>query len=324
MNNRRFPSSRPPVRMAVASTVALVLVTAACGSSARPDSSAKEPGAAPSQLVRAKQVARIVDPVTVVAAGDIACPPSSDPSSDSCQQEATAHRVTRIAPDLVLALGDLQYESGTAAEFASYDDSWGAFKSITEPIPGNHEYNSSGAAGYYNYFGLSAPGYRAFNAGSWRIYALNSNCSHIDCDAERTWFRNDLDAHPHKCSAMMTHFPRFSSGSEHGSDESMKPFWRIGYAHHLDVALAGHDHDYERFTALTPGGALAPGRGITSFVSGAGGKSFYDLGPRITGSKFSQDNRFGVLVLTLKDKRYAWEFRTAAGRTLDSGSKPCV
>ncbi len=322
MTNRSFTRSTA-TWIAATAALALVLVTTACGSSANPDPS-KEPGGAGPQLVRTSQVKRLVDPVTVVAAGDIACRPSSNPSSDSCQQAAVADRVAKIDPDLILALGDLQYESGTAAEFAAYDDSWGRFKSITQPVPGNHEYNSSGATGYYNYFGLSAPGYRAFNAGSWRIYALNSNCSHIDCDAERTWFRNDLAANPHKCAAMMMHFPRFSSGVEHGSDEDMMPFWRIAYRKNLDLSLAGHDHDYERFARLNPAGELAPGRGIVHFVSGLGGRERNPFGPLVKGSKFSQSRRFGVLVLTLREQRFSWKFVATGGRTLDSGSKACI
>ena len=53
--------------------------------------------------------------------------------------------------------GDLQYEDGTLSKLgASYDPSWGRVKAITHPAPGNHEYQTAGAAGYFRYFGAAA------------------------------------------------------------------------------------------------------------------------------------------------------------------------
>ena len=65
------------------------------------------------------------------------------------------------------------------------------------------------------------------------------------------------------------HYPRYSSGKHH-SNESMSDFWRIAYDQHVDLALAGHDHTYERFEPMDADGNPSPGRGLTSFVSGTG------------------------------------------------------
>ena len=103
------------------------------------------------------------DPV-VAAAGDIACDPLStsfnggDGTATACRQKATSDLLLdpTLFPDLaaVLALGDLQYENGAYAKFLdSYEPSWGRVKSFTRPVPGNHEYATPGAAGYYQYFG---------------------------------------------------------------------------------------------------------------------------------------------------------------------------
>ena len=89
--------------------------------------------------------------VTVAAAGDIARP------SFGLPQQQTADLVTAFNPTAVFALGDTQYENGELANFQTYyNASWGAFKAKTRPIPGNHEYQTSGAAGYYTYFGAAA------------------------------------------------------------------------------------------------------------------------------------------------------------------------
>lgn len=261
--------------------------------------------------------------VKVVAVGDIACPPGSPVTASTCQHAATARLAVRINPKVVLALGDLQYQTGSYSEFlGSYDRTWGALKGRTRPVPGNHEYKTPGAAGYYRYTGRKPPGYYATNIGSWRVYLLNSNCDRIDCARERAWLRADLEANPRRCSAIAMHHARFSSGLEHGSDPSMAGFWRIADNHGVDLALAGHDHDYERFRRLDADGHLTS-RGMVSFVAGMGGKSHYHRGELAPGSAYFNGRAFGVLVLHLGDGGFAWRFRTTQGDVRDKGIASC-
>ncbi|MGA9859797.1 MAG: hypothetical protein WBQ18_18175, partial [Solirubrobacteraceae bacterium] len=83
------------------------------------------------------------DPI-VVAVGDIAQPPGC---SAPCEQSATAALARTFNPAAVFVLGDNQYDSGAYSEYTgSYDLSWGQdFNSIVHPVPGNHEYLTSGA-----------------------------------------------------------------------------------------------------------------------------------------------------------------------------------
>jgi hypothetical protein len=118
------------------------------------------------------------------------------------------------------------------------------------------------------------------------------------------------------------HHPRFSSGGEHGSSRAMKPFWQIAYDHGADVALAGHDHDQERFEPMNPDGALDPARGIQQFVSGGGGRSLYAKGTPVAGSAYFR-SAFGVLELTLRPHAYSWRFLSPRLRVRDSGSLSC-
>lgn len=268
----------------------------------------------------------VVPAVTVVAVGDIACAPGARVTATTCRQAATAKLAAAQKPNRVIALGDLQYPKGSYSDFVnSYAKSWGALKSVTMPVVGNHEYETPGAAGFFRYFKDRNPGtggYFRRVINGWQIFVLNSNCDKVSCAAQRTWLDKGLAAYPSTCSIIATHHPRFSSGKEHGSAVSMKPFWQIAYRHHVDIALSGHDHDYERFTPMDPNGIPVSG-GIRQFVSGAGGKSLYAMGTKVPGSQKFLGSRFGVLKLTLRPTNYSWQFIGLGGSVLDSGTSAC-
>lgn len=294
--------------------VAAALVLSGCGSSER---SAPE----------SRATLAATEPVAIVAAaGDIACPPGRAVTRWTCRQAATAKLIRSLKPHRVIALGDLQYEKGSYADFlGSYARSWGTFRSITLPSAGNHEYYTAGASGYYRYFAGRQPGppgyYRAALNG-WQIYVLNSNCNRVNCVTERAWLAGQLKAHPSRCAMIVSHHPRFSSGGEHGSSLMMQPFWRIAQAYGVDVALAGHDHDYERFAPKTYDGVISS-RGIRQFVSGAGGKSLHAKGRTVAGSRVFINTAFGVLRLRLTPTTYSWQFRDIWGNLRDAGTTRC-
>ncbi|WP_203984177.1 metallophosphoesterase family protein [Sphaerisporangium rufum] len=262
--------------------------------------------------------------VTVVATGDISPRCSAGPG---CAARATSDLALRLAPDAVLALGDLQYPAGALRDFrAYYDRTWGRLKDITRPVPGNHEYITAGAAGYFRYFGDRARpqgrSYYGFDLGGWHLVALDSSIPHGPGSPQLEWLTADLAANPRPCTLAYWHHPRFSSGSVHGNDPDVGPFWRELAAAGADVVLGGHDHVYERFAPLRPDGTRAAD-GIRSFVAGGGGASRYAFGPPVRGSAFRDDGHHGVLRLVLKPGGYSWGFATTEGTVLDTGSARC-
>lgn len=311
------PGNVPDMRQFLKLVPVVALV---CGSaSAAVARSAADPAAAPR--------AAAVPTAVLVAAGDIACTPGAPVTPTTCRQAYTAKVARAQKPDRVLALGDLQYPKGSYSDFVnSYATSWGTLRSITFPVVGNHEYQTAGAAGYYRYFAgrqPGSPGYYRRSLNGWQIYVLNSNCDKISCATQRTWLTKEIAAHPSRCAIIATHHPRFSSGGEHGSAAFMKPFWDIAYRYGVDVALSGHDHDYERFAPLDPSGKRDDAQGIRQFVSGAGGKSHYARGALVPGSQKFLATPFGVLKMTLRPTSYSWAFIGTGGRTLDSGTSAC-
>ena len=274
----------------------------------------------------------------IAAAGDIACDPASGSFNGGlgvgleCRQHATSNLLVDAGYEAVLALGDIQYETGAFSKFGpSYHPSWGRVKAITRPVPGNHEYRTSGAAGYYQYFGAAAgsptKGYYSFDVGGWHLIALNSNCSAVGgCDAgspQEQWLRADLAAHASaSCTLAYWHHPRFSSG-EYGSDSTYQDFWHALFEANADVVLVAHDHGYERFAPQTPRGVPDTVRGIRQFVSGSGGKGLHTF-PAVRANSEARDvTSLGILELTLGADGYRWRFRPAVGSFEDAGTGSC-
>ena len=261
----------------------------------------------------------------LVGAGDIA-------GCNNPGDEATAALLDDI-PGTVFTLGDNVYPSGTLAQYnACYEPSWGRHRARTRPAAGNHEYDIAGDVGHFGYFGASAgpadKGYYSYDAGSWHVVVLNSNCSFAGgCgagSAQEQWLRADLAAHPANCTVAMWHHPRYSSGGSHGSNTFMQPFWQALYEAGAELVLAGHDHHYERFAPMNGSGAPDGAFGLRSFVVGSGGFSHYALGTVAPNSLVRNADTFGVLKLTLRSGSYDWQFVPQAGRTYtDSGSGSC-
>ncbi len=264
------------------------------------------------------------DPV-LVGAGDIA----------DCGSLAGAEKTASLLEGIegtVFTLGDNAYLWGTPEEFANcYAPTWGRFKERTRPVPGNHDYWTAGAAGYFEFFGASAgdptKGYYSYDLGNWHVVVVNSNCGEAGgCrrgSPQEKWLREDLAANPAPCTVAMWHHPRFSS-AEHGDDPTMRDIWKALYDAGAEAVLSGHDHDYERFAPQDADGELDPERGIRQFVAGTGGRSLYRWRQVHPNSEVKNNDTFGVLKLTLHADAYDWEFVPVEGGSFaDKGSATC-
>jgi hypothetical protein len=289
------------------------------------------------------------DPV-VAAAGDIACDTSSDyfnhgvGTEDHCRQMKTSDLLVGGGFSAVLPVGDTQYHVGSLDDFEdSYDPSWGRVKSITRPVPGNHEYSTAGARGYFDYFngrgrqggpaGDRDKGYYSFDVGAWHLIALNTNCAQIaqgaaanGCAAgspQERWLRADLATHRNSCTLAYTHEPLFNSGFRGNSPDPLA-FWQALYEAGVDVVVSADAHNYERFAPQAPNGIADPARGIREYVVGTGGAFFTRWSTVKPNSEVRQNRTFGVLALTLHPTSYDWRFVPEPGESFtDAGSGAC-
>jgi hypothetical protein len=250
----------------------------------------------------------------MVGAGDI--------STCSNDNDAKTAQLLGSISGTVFTTGDNVYNSGTSTEYTNcYKPTWGLYKSRTKPVPGNHDYITSGASGYFNYFGVSR--YYAYNLGAWRIYALNSEIDTSSTSAQVQWLKNDLVANPKKCVMAYWHRPRWSSGSAHGSDSKVQPIWSALVNAKAELVVNGHEHNYERFAPMNNTGQAVT-KGVREIVAGTGGASHYGFGTILSASRARNANTYGVLKLTLRSTGYDWQFVPIAGQSYtDSGSTNC-
>jgi hypothetical protein len=252
----------------------------------------------------------------LLAVGDIGT--CADTNDDS-----VAHLAAQL-PGAIALLGDDVYPDGGLADYeACFNPSWGPLRPRIHPAQGNHDFESSDASGYYDYFGAAAgtphEGWYRYDLGTWHVIVLNSDCPSVggcgEGSPQLAWLKADLQAHPSECTLAYWHHPRYSSG-EHGDDPRTEVMWQTLAAAGVDLVLSGHDHDYER---------LSPVDGIRSFVVGTGGHSLIPFSrPPDPETELRVDDSYGLLALDLGPTGYRWQFVPIPGDELhDQGSATC-
>ncbi len=262
--------------------------------------------------------------VVITGAGDIAvC------GSDGAKQTSD---ILLQQQGAFFTAGDNAYDKGTATEFATcYDPTWGRVKDRTIlPVAGNHDWDTTGAAGYLAYFGTTAAPqgvtWYSTDVGAWHVIVLDSECPQVGgCGTDSPqgrWLANDLTTSTARCTLAIWHKPRFSSG-EHGDDRDVGPFWDLLHEDGAELVINGHDHDYERFAPQDPSGNEERPGGIREIVVGTGGAELRQFGRTARNSEFRMAGTYGVLRLTLHPANYDWEFLPVSGDVADSGSTIC-
>ncbi len=259
-------------------------------------------------------------PFVLAATGDAA---GGEPEAD-----AVIEQIASWNPNLFLYLGDV-YESGTFTEFQNWygmgGQRWSRFRAITNPTVGNHEYDNGVAPGYFDYWN-NVPDYYSFNANGWHFVSLNSNdpVGQQPGSPQYEWLKSDLATSAAACTVAYFHHPLFNVGAQ-GSTVRMSALWQLMATSGVDLALTGHDHNYQRWQALDGVGNPDP-MGLTEFVAGAGGhgvRPFTTTDPRLVVGFDTTPAALGSLKFELADDRATFAYVNSAGATLDSGQVLC-
>ena len=281
------------------------------------------------------------DVVKAVAVGDMVCDPT-DPgvgSVDECKAQEVSDVAVSVTPDAFLGLGDYVYEIPKTDTYNDvYAPSWGRLRDITLPALGNQEYKVHEANTFRTYFGERAgpeQGYWSTEFGRWHVVVLNSNCTVVigGCkqdSPQQKWLAEDLAANSAKCTVVLMHHPRWSTGLG-GPDGRLDDLFATMVDNKVELVLSSHEAHYERFGTLDAAGAPSP-TGTRQFVVGTGGQVVYEPGEgdapwrnkgNMVASEFRDFKDHGVLELTLRPDDYSWRFLGVESQVIDSGDGKC-
>jgi len=286
-----------PRHLRIAAAVAVAGLVAAAGGAASASPAAVTPAAASTAGSR------------VIAVGDIA--------SSGGAQARTAAIVAKRSPQQLVALGDLAYNAGSKSNFTNYyQPTYGKlFKPITWPLPGNHEYLTSGASGFKSYFGITGVTWWKHRIGAWTVIGLDSEkpTSSTQLAFLKAALKND-NGRP---TIVAWHRPRFSTG-QHGNASDMQTLWATAAVDRdVRIMLWGHDHDYERMSI-----PITSTHAVQAFVVGTGGAELRPFAKARTSRTVARiSGAYGVLDLRLRSTGWSWFFVKTDGTVADSGSR---
>jgi hypothetical protein len=231
-------------------------------------------------------------------------------------------------PDFVITTGDNNYPDGAANTIDAkigqfyhefiypYLGAYGAGASMNRFFPslGNHDWTTSNARPYLDYFTL--PGnerYYDYVWGSVHFFVIDSDDREPDGNTsssmQATWLHNKLAVSTSIWNIVYLHHPPYSSGSTHPSDPTLQwPFAAWG----ADAILAGHSHTYERIYQ----------NGIVYFVNGLGGGSIHTFGTPVSGSQVRYNGDYGAMLVIANASQITFQFINRAGTLIDSYSLP--
>jgi Cellulase (glycosyl hydrolase family 5) len=281
-----------------------------------------EPGPAPAQ---APAPAPAGDPV-VMAAGDF------QGHRGAGGRAGDVAAVVRAAdPDVVLGLGDYQYQYGTLAALqAGFDRNFGDLKPRFRPTAGpTHDVAdaSDTNGGYVQYWNRAPFEPYSFDLGSWHVVQLPSAAYRYGVDTAHvlSWLEADLATSTKPCTLAFWHEPYWSLPTTgHSRTTAVRPWVQALYDHDAEIILNGHQHNYQRFAPQAPDDQSDPSRGIRQFIVGTGGIGTYGFTGTAPNVEASDATTYGALKLTLHERGYDWSFERAAGGSFtDAGSGSC-
>ena len=238
--------------------------------------------------------------------------------------DAVADLIEGWNPNMLLYLGDV-YNLGTYPEFYNYyEPTLGGLKAITNPVIGNHEAGGSGFDGFYKYWDTHQH-YYSVDAAGWHFVGIDNTDTYQQRepgDPQFDWLEQDLRSHADDCTIVFMHHPRF--GLTHDLDnQSMEAVWQLLAQNDVELALVGHEHNYQRWQPMNGSGEVDPD-GVTQIVVGTGGHELEPFGnadPRVAAAIEKRD---GALRMVLTPTGAEFQFIATDGTELDSGSIPCV
>lgn len=230
----------------------------------------------------------------------------------SGQKQVAAQMIRRYKEDpycFVLMLGDNIYPNGDVKR-----DGERKFKQPYKPlldagvkfmaVLGNHDWVGQHQKESMAFFKMPAP-YYDFVVGNIHFFALETTYWN---KAQQDWLKRQLSRSTSPFKIVFAHHPIFSSGLHGNSTTLIKGLKPVLETYHVNLYLAGHDHEYERF---------APVNGITYIISGGGGAVLRRFGKVQPGSLVRLKTHH-FLDLHQSGNKLSVQVRDASGTVIDT------
>lgn len=243
-------------------------------------------------------------------------------SGDQNEREV-ADLVKSWKPDFIITTGDNNYPRGAAStvdenvgqfyhEFIyPYLGGYGQGAEVNRFFPtlGNHDWMSSAAQPYFDYFTL--PGNERYYDVIWgpvHLFALDSDSREPDgvgrSSTQAAWLQDKLANSDAPWKLVYMHHPPYSSGWQGPVDWTRWPFQEWG----ATAVISGHDHTYERILV----------NGFPYFVNGLGGGAIYRFESITHGSQVRFNADYGAMLVEADQESIVFQFVTRHGEVVDT------
>jgi len=195
-----------------------------------------------------------------------------DSGTGGAAEQAIAQRISAVEFDLMVFLGDIAYEQGSARQlqtgfFSIYRD----FLRYVPVYPtiGNHERRTRLGRPYFEAFVLPEPErYYSFDWGDVHFVAIDTT----QRDARQlVWLDHDLASNKLPWVIVYGHHPMYTNSLRGPQMWIRAAFANIFTRHRVDLVLTGHEHQYERFRVNDVNYIVSGGGGgqLTRFFGGS-------------------------------------------------------
>jgi predicted phosphodiesterase len=171
--------------------------------------------------------------------------------------------------DALVTLGDNDYTERPAAFHRNWQAAFGWAKTrglrVTGTL-GNHDVRVDGGRYEFDELGMPRRFYRR-QVGDVAFFVLDSNSVGT---RQTRWLRRSLAGSTARWKVAVFHHPAFTCGGYHATPAVQARWVPLFERYDVDLALSGHDHNYQRFAAR---------RDVTYVVHGGGGAHLYPLEP---------------------------------------------
>lgn len=173
---------------------------------------------------------------------------------------------------MALLLGDNIYPDGDIKKLGKthFEDPYTAL--IKDKVKfvaaiGDHDDHKGHQYDEMAYFKMPNDYYK-YSEGPVDFFILNTTFF-VRSPEQQAWLAKELAKSHAQWKIVVAHHPVYSSGRHGHQTEGLRRILEpILVKNHVDLYLAGHDHDYERFEPI---------QGVTYIVSGGGGSYLYDF-----------------------------------------------